>query len=212
MIRAGSVTEAVRHSGDWLFIDIGFSCEGASCGVVFGESEPKALTFAGLRETVIEAVRRPERRLNLVIEAPLSVAFNSRGNPTGRSIERQGTKTRYWYVGLGCAVLAAATYLLRSVMDAEANAEIRLFEGFVSFKPQRTRSSHVHDVGALRDVIWHPDRRLGSIVAPERLAVAPTDTVCSAFKVAGMDFGIPPVITAMANNALNPTGADAPAG
>lgn len=206
MIWAGSVREATRDSGEWLFVDIGFSCEGASCGILFGEGKPAAVTFGGLREQVVGAAVRSDAPLNLVIEAPLSVAFNSRGNPTGRSIERQGTKTRYWYVGLGCAVLCAATYLLRSVVDAGAKREVRLFEGFVSFKPQRTRSSHVGDVQALRDVVWYPDQRRGVIVAPEQLAVKTTDTVCSAFKVAGLDLGIPPVITvALANPALQPT-------
>jgi hypothetical protein len=48
-------------------------------------------------------------------------------------------------------------------------------------------------------VVWNPREHADAITAPERLKRDRTDLICSAFKVAGMDFGVPPVITAVAN-------------
>jgi hypothetical protein len=124
------------------------------------------------------------------------VAFNNKGNPTGRSVERFDTQTRYWYVGLGCGVLVAATHLLRQLHDHASRRPIRLFEGFVSFKVRTARSRHQDDVTALREVVWHPERHHGAIIPPDALQMRPTDSLRSAFAVAGMDFGIPPVIVA----------------
>jgi hypothetical protein len=143
--------------------------------------------------------------LNLLLEAPLSIAFTKDGNPTGRSIEKGPEGTRYWYVGLGCAVLVAATHLVRAVAAADAQREIRLFEGFVSFKPKGVRSRHTDDVAGLRDVVWHPERYPAAITPPEKLALDPTDVVCSAFAVLGLDTGIPPVIAAGTVLQLRPT-------
>src|SRR5579862_5910591 len=115
MLVAGRVEEIVWGSGNWVFLDIGFS-KGRTCGIAFGDEEPVKASFA---EAVRELLRRipglwPE--VNLVIEAPLSAAFDSLGNPTGRSIERESDgRTRYWYIGAGCVVMTAAMYLLRSL-------------------------------------------------------------------------------------------------
>ena len=129
--------------------------------------------------------------INVVLEAPLSAAFDANGNPVGRSVEKRDGQSRYWYAGLGCSVLVAATYLLRSIHDQSPVREIRLFEGLVSFKPKGLPSSHSKDVGALRDVAWNHPRK---IVAPTELTLNQGDSIVSAFKVAGMDFGVPPVI------------------
>ena len=48
-----------------------------------------------------------------MIEAPLSVCFNKKGNPTGRSIEFaeiKGETSRYWHQA--CGIMVAATYLI----------------------------------------------------------------------------------------------------
>lgn len=55
-------------------------------------------------------------------------------------------------------------------------------------------SSHTDDVMALREVAWTLDTTKGRIVSPDALAMGPGDRVISAFRVAGMDFGVPPVI------------------
>ncbi len=193
-IRAATVTEANRSSGEWVFVDLGFAKEKKSCGLLIDEGEPRTLSFSELQGQIASICSASTAPLNLLLEAPLSVAFTPNGNPTGRSVERRNGQSRYWYVGLGCSVLTAATYLLRSIHDLSLKREVRLFEGFASFKPKGARSSHTQDVIALRELAWGRNMLLGQIVAPEKLALNPGDQVVSAFCVSGMDFGVPPVI------------------
>lgn len=194
MIRAGLTTEGNRTSGEWIFVDLGFAQAAKSCGLLLGDGKPKEVSFSQLKTEVLEIVVADGRPLNLLIEAPLSVAFNENGNPTGRLVERREKQTRYWYVGLGCSVLVAATYLLRAIHDAQSKREIRLFEGLASFKPKGVRSSHSDDVLNLREIIWEGNLKSGRIVPPEQLAASPKDRLLSAFLVAGMDFGVPPIV------------------
>lgn len=194
MIRAGLPSESNRDSGEWVFIDLGFAQAAKSCGLLVGDGKPKEISFSQLKVEILDIVAAEGKPLNLLIEAPLSVAFNTKGNPTGRSIERRGSQTRYWYVGLGCSVLVATTYLLRSILDARFSREIRLFEGLASFKTKSSRSSHSDDVLNLRKIIWEDASKSGRIVPPEQLTASPEDKLQSAFLVAGMDFGVPPVV------------------
>jgi hypothetical protein len=193
-IRAGTVAEANRLSGEWVFVDLGFASKKRTCGLLVGAGDSQELTFAQLVAKITSISGASKAPLNLVLEAPLSVAFGPNGsrNPTRRSVEKREGQSRYWYLGSGCCVLVAATYLLRSLHDHSPVREIRLFEGLVSFKKKGDRSSHKDDVKALRDVVWNPS--LGQIISPEHLKDKQEDEVSSAFKVAGMDFGIPPVI------------------
>ena len=194
MIRAGTNAEANRHSGEWVFVDLGFAEKARSCGLLLGNGEPDEISFSQLKAKLLEVVVSDVRPINLLIEAPLSVAFNEHGNPTGRRIEKRKNQTRYWYVGLGCSVLVAATYLLRALHDANPSCEIRLFEGFASFKPKGVRSSHSNDVISLRKVIWGGSSTSGFVVPAEKLAVSPKHELRSAFVVAGMNFGVPAVV------------------
>lgn len=194
MIRSGTVKEAVRKSGEWLFIDIGFSSKKSTCGYAFQNEEAQEITFAKLKSVVCSKLVTGNQPLNLVIEAPLSVAFNSDGNPIGRAIEKQGKNTRYWYVGLGCSVLVATMYLIRGISSVHPQREIRLFEGFASFKEKGVKNSHRKDVSALRRIVFAEDGANGSIVASEKLAQSTTDELIFAFSVLGLNFGIPPVI------------------
>ena len=198
MIRSGSPEDVGPDSGEWLFVDAGFSSNGKSCGVLGPDNIPASLTFSEASARLVSAGSIGWRPMNLLIEAPLSVAFNSRGNPVGRSFERQGSQHRYWYEGLGCLVMTSALYLLRALNDSRPKREIRLFEGFVSFKPKGTVSSHCGDVEALRAVVLDRNRDGGAVIPPSKFVQASSDRVFSAFVVAGMDFGIPPVIKAIA--------------
>jgi hypothetical protein len=120
------------------------------------------------------------------------VAFSSQGNPLGRLVEKhRDGRTRYWYVGLGCSVLTSATYLLRQLTDSPRTRDIRLFEGFVSFKPKGQNSDHCADVLALRQVVCNPSA--ANVFGPDQLA-SEAKQLRSAFAVAGMDYGIPPVL------------------
>ena len=194
MIRAGIPAEANRLSGEWVFVDLGFAEKAKSCGLLLGDGNPEEVSFSQLKARLLEVVASDHGPLNLLVEAPLSVAFNEHGNPTGRVIEKRGYQTRYWYVGLGCSVLVAATYLLRAIHDANPRREIRLFEGLASFKPKGVRSSHSNDVINLRKVILNGGCTPGGIVPAEELAASPNHRLYSAFLVAGMDFGVPAVV------------------
>jgi len=195
LIRAGNTEEirAARGESEWLFVDIGFSTRQRSCAVLRDHGEPKVMEFTDLQASIVHELLRNELPLNLVVEAPLSIAFTERGNPAPRSIEIQKGKTpRSWYVGAGAAVLLAATYIMRSVFEAQRRRELRLFEGFVSFKEKGVKSCHALDVRSLRDAVLNARHEL--FVEPSSLKLNPTDIVTSAFVVAGMNVGIPPVI------------------
>jgi hypothetical protein len=194
MIRAGTAAEANRTSGEWVFVDLGFAEKAKSCGLLLGDGEPEEVAFSQLKARLLAVVTSDDKPLNLLIEAPLSVAFNEHGNPTGRVIEKRECKTRYWYVGLGCSVLVAATYLLRTLHDANPRREVRLFEGLASFKPKGVRSSHSNDVVSLRKVVCDFGSTSGFVVPAEKLAASPKHKLLSAFLVAGMDFGVPAVV------------------
>ncbi len=194
IIRAGRSDEVHREAGTWVFVDPGFANDKSrSCGLLTS-GQPRLFTFSDLKEQLVALVTENAGPMNLVIEAPLSVAFSASGNPVGRSIERRNGKTRYWYVGLGCSVLTSACYLIRAITDAQRLREVRLFEGFVSFKPKGEVSNHCEDVLQLQRVVWRK-RGAGCVVPPERLATdSQQHSVVSAFAVAGMDYGVPPVI------------------
>jgi hypothetical protein len=80
-------------------------------------------------------------------------------------------------------------------------SEIRLFEAFVSFKTKDDKSkkqkSHLKDVESLGDLIQDPEKLKRCIHNPADPALPGINSsyrVESAFKVAGLDFGVPPVI------------------
>jgi len=192
MIQAGKAAQIKWGSGDWIFLDIGFASKARSCGFLVGDGNPRCVTFAEASAQIKDACTR-SRALNLVIEAPLSVCFDCLGNPTGRSIEVEGLQARYWYTGPGCAVMVASMYLLRDLDSKASNASVRLFEGFVSYKSEKP-SDHRQDVLALRNVVRDPHRFHTSIYSADRLKRNEADVLCGAFRVLGLDCGIPAVI------------------
>lgn len=194
-----TLEDTSRSSGLWVFVDLGFSRQAKSCGFAVDDCPPEELTFGCLVRRTLDVVRSASTPVNLLLEAPLSAAFDKSGNPTGRRIEKRGSQVRYWYLGSACVVLVAATYLLRQVHDAALKeprniAPIRLFEGFVSFKEGRGSSSHVDDVADLRTVAWGRSGVPGKVVWADDLKMNESDTLRSAFAVSGMDLGVPPVV------------------
>lgn len=193
-IRAGTIDEMNAASGDWLIVDVGFSATKKSCGYRDAAGPALEITFSDLIERILkEAKRKTDCPLNLLIEAPLSIAFDEKGNPAARSIEKRDKKTRYWYVGLGCSVLVATTHILRTIVDSKPTREIRLFEGMASFKTRDQGHTHRGDVERLLKALESPDG-IAEKVAPEKLRSKKTDRLESAFKVSGMDFDVPPVL------------------
>ena len=193
MIVPGVPQMASRDSGKWVFVDIGFSQDSKSCGIAIGDSAPHAIHYGDLGPQIAHEVSNGSCPMNLLIEAPLSIAFNAKGCPTGRKIERRDGSTRYWYVGAGAATLLAAMHLLRQLHDMHPAREIRLFEGFASFKSKEEASSHAADVSKLRSVAWGGSDK-GRIVCREGLKMWDNDCLNSAFAVSGMDFGVPAVV------------------
>ena len=131
---AARVDEVNRDSGDWVFVDIGFAQRGnRSCGFAFNDGDPSEVEFGNLATTIIDAMSEGSGPFHLLIEAPLSAAFDAEGNPTGRRIERRDSDHRYWYESSGCRTLVAATYLLRQLLcrlsARDFKGQVRLVEG-----------------------------------------------------------------------------------
>lgn len=197
-IRAGRLDDLRQDSGLWVFVDIGFSREGKTGGLLVHDGAPRELTFAQLRSELVALAKGGPGPMNLVLEAPLSAAFTALGNPAGRAMEKDASGHRYWYAGLGCQVTMAAAYLLRAMLEVEQSRDIRLFEAFVSFKAKGKKSSHAADVLAMRDVAWGSHDAVGKVLRPDELAGPHAARVQSAFKVFGFDCQVPPVIIAQA--------------
>jgi hypothetical protein len=194
VISAGTKSQVLWGDGNWIFLDIGFSSARPTCGFAFGDEDPSCLSFGATKTQVIERIRGCSDQVNLVIEAPLSVCFDAVGNPKGRRIERQERQVRYWYFGVGCMVMTAALYVLRGIHDAQLNPDLHLFEGFVSFKQAKGASDHLWDVQAMRDIVRNSQARQDSIFSPSDLRIDAHDLLQSAFRVSGMDLGVPAVI------------------
>ena len=194
-IRAGYVCEINQQSGDWLFVDIGFAAKrNKSCGVLKNDGNPWVTSFGGLISYVTQEAQALGPPLNLLIEAPLSATFDKDGNPTGRSIDKRGEKHRYWHEGPAGNLIVATGHLLRRVKDCRIQREVRLFEGFASFKPSGSKSDHKYDALRLRCSARYPKQ--GYIVRANGLKIEASHTLKSALAFAGMDYGIPPVVIA----------------
>ena len=205
-IRAGSVDEVRRGSasGDWIFVDLGFAKDRQrTCGIVKGDGPAGLKSYGELLILLVEKAqtRKPDgRQLNVLIEAPLSGAFSKDGNPVGRCFERQKdsdgktVSTRYWYMNSGASMFLASIRLIGELASCGIQRNVRLFEGFLSFKLNPSNSSHAKDAMALRDAV------LKSNVAPCVLGRdeldRPGQTLESVFDLAGIKGGggIPPVV------------------
>jgi hypothetical protein len=58
----------------------------------------------------------------------------------------------------------------------------------------KTPSGNKDDVLALREIAWSRVAERGYIIDPGALKLNDEDEVFSAFRVAGMDLGVPPVV------------------
>ena len=197
MIETGKKSQIKWSQGNWIFLDIGFAQgKNHSCGFLVGDGNPEKIQFSETRNKVIDISKSYKAPLNFVIEAPLSVCFDSAGNPTGRLIEKKEKDSgpRYWYMQGGCVVMVAAMYLIRDLYKVRRSLHIRLFEGFVSYKRKKKRSDHLKDVLLLRQAVQNPKRFAKSFYSPGCLKNNSDDKLISAFSVAGIDCGIPAVI------------------
>jgi hypothetical protein len=85
-------------------------------------------------------------------------------------------------------------YLIRQIADTKPPVTIRLFEGFISYKDRSTKSDHKRDTILLREVVKSHDKHSGCIIGAEKLKLCHDDMLTSAFRVIGLDCGVPAVI------------------
>lgn len=198
-IEAGRKSQVQWANENWIILDIGFSNHTKTCGLILPDRGPECVEFAQAEQRIVEQLENSISTVNLLIEAPLSICFDANQNPKHRSIEKQGKKNRFWYVGPGCAVMIAAMYLIREIHEAKIGVRVRLFEGFLSYKDRSEKSDHTGDVRRLQDAIKNSARLSNSIYEGNQLKADPSDTLSSAFCVAGLDCGIPAVIVVPAS-------------
>jgi hypothetical protein len=116
-------------------VDMGFAGTAKSCGVALTvhREAPKSAPyyFATAAETVRDFFKKHGEGV-LVIEGPLSAAFDVSRNPTARGeFEREG-KPRWWNLRAGSQMALAALYFFRRLDELmPPNSAIHLVEGFV---------------------------------------------------------------------------------
>ena len=206
-IIAGQCDQVCPGSGDWLIIDIGMATRPSS-GVWHGPGTLCTKSYGDLLDLAIRKVQeRRDPPLNLLIEAPLSVARLKGGTPAGRKFEKRGSKHRYWYEDGGVSTLVAAQFLLRELYECQSRKRIvRLFEAFVSFKhneksapatlyedaeERAPNNSHERDVLQLKRAVWVKDN--AQVVDPRDNLLDPCSHIESPFPFLKRDLA-PPVI------------------
>ena len=199
-IIAGCSTDICKDSGQWLIVDIGFSSSKPSCGVWNGTGKPIAVTFGDLVTLATREAQKPgPPHLNLLLEAPLSAAFQKNGNPIRRSCDSQGGEHREWYVNAGATTLIAAGYLLWALYSCQQQRSVRLFEGLLSFKRSGAKpkskadraAEHKKDALKLKNAVWTMAN--AEIIEPKDLGQKTDHQIKSAFPFLDKQL-IPPVI------------------
>jgi hypothetical protein len=197
MIEPGTADQIKWDDNAWIIWDVGFGEDVKSSGLLMPCTEPGRFRFDSAKRLIVEHIKNSRTPTNLVIEAPLSVCFNKHGNPTPRKcverVEVDGKiQFRRWYQAGG--IMIAAMHVICAIAESAPKAKVRLFEGFISYKIKGRSSDHRGDVVLLRDVIQEPERFAACIHSMESLRGDPTNRIESAFKVCGLDCGVPVVI------------------
>ncbi len=116
-------------------VDMGFSGKSKSCGVALAAPDEtpsaKPYHFGTAAKTAAEFIR-DNRGGVLILEAPLSGAFDAKRNPRARSGFEDGDKPRWWSFGAGAQMALAALYFCRRLDELlPRNLAVHLIEGFV---------------------------------------------------------------------------------
>lgn len=143
---------------EYVAVDLGFSVRKKSCGFAWWDRErceSTELRFGDAVDNV--STRIAGKKAVLIVEAPLSGLFDTRGNPCRRGdfeLKKNGatkTSSRAWNCGPGAATCLAAVFFLRRLCAQLSRhtepATITLFEGFVTFKQSAT--AHRFDAESL---------------------------------------------------------------
>jgi len=156
-----------------IAVDLGFSGQRRTTGVAWSlpaESDAKKRQFG---EAVIAVAEKCQqvREIVLIIEAPLSAAFDSLRNPRPRGRFECKPQARWWSVGPGAATALSALFFLRQ-LESQLNAAritIHLVEGFVS---GTASGDHARVAVALRDGFrgnrkcrWHSVSDDGDVIS-----------------------------------------------
>jgi homospermidine synthase len=179
-----------------MILDIGFSNKAKSCGLIINDDFHEELTFSDAKKKIIEFIKNNNKlTINLVIEASLSITFDKKGNPKGRKIEKEESKTRYWYYGAASTVTLATMELIKAISILRIDATVRLFEGFISFKEKDSKNNkngHLNDAQLLKNTIENPKE--GSVIEENNNKMSDSDVLKSSFDVMGLNVGVPAVI------------------
>ena len=142
-----------RRNLPLIVVDIGYSRNQRSCGIVTSESpEATALQFGHAVTSATEFINKAGSCV-LVLEAVLSTFHQCNGNPEIRGAFEKG---RGWYHGPGVATLAAALRFLTQLNKrCDSAKKIYLAEAFLSFK--KSKSTHVKDALNIYRHFWSTD-------------------------------------------------------
>lgn len=119
-----------------IAVDMGFSGKTASCGYAFRAAANCAIESENKKfhDCLAAAVKQFQNvgEAILILEAPLSSAFDRLGNPQPRGDFERHPKPRWWSLGPGASMSLAAMYFLKRFVKAvPAHTKCHLIEGFV---------------------------------------------------------------------------------
>ena len=170
-IIAGRVDQINEHSRHWLIVDMGMSPTARSCGVWHDPCTLDAVNFGKLVALAIEKVgSRSQPPLNLLIEAPLSVALRQDHGPAHRVCNTWEGENRFWHYNAGATALLAAQMFLRTLYKCLTRRRaVRFFEGHVSYKcgENKCPQGHKDDAWALKKASWN--EKFGQRFGPHNL-------------------------------------------
>jgi hypothetical protein len=194
MLRAGRAETYSRNPNDWILIDVGFSGRQASgsvsrsSGVLLpGDDRARNVTWSDACDLVGACSAGRSSPLNLMLEAPLSIAFDASGNPAARSFERRKAQSRAWYLQGGVVTLFSAALMLIRLAE-RSQVPIALYEAIISFKTSKT--DHAADAQLMRTAATNSNL---TPLEADKIRERPTDMLESSLCRFGYDFGIPPV-------------------
>ena len=144
-----------RSTRSVIAIDMGFARANRSCGIAWQNIDTDVVQsaetdFGGAIKLVARKLQTAPTDVVLIVEAPLSGAFDRYGNPEPRGqfeitdSKRRQNSPRYWYTGPGASTALAAVYFLqqisRRLSKISSRKRIHIVEGFASrySKPRPT--------------------------------------------------------------------------